>query len=100
MRYERVLVGLHGAAVVLALSAATVWPLPGQAALMVPLGSGDLGTVLRWADRENAPLLALDSASGRVIARIADNHSLLSAIGAGIMPIAARSGGCQPAAPR
>ena len=100
MRYERVLVGLHGAAVVLALSAATVWPRPGQAALMVPLGSGDLGTVLRWADRENAPLLALDSASGRVIARIADNHSLLSAIGAGIMPIAARSGGCQPAAPR
>ncbi len=100
MRSERVLVGLHCAAVVLTLSVATVWPRPGQAALMLPLGTGDLGTVLRWADRENARLLALDSASGRVIARIADNHSLLSAIGSGIVPIAVRAGGCQPAAKR
>lgn len=100
MRSERVLICLHGAAVVLALAAATVWPRPGQAAIMVPLGAGDLGTVLRWADRQNAPLLALDSASGRVIARIADNHSLLSAIGSGIMPIAARARGCQPIAKR
>ncbi len=100
MRSERVLVSLHGAAVVLALSAATVWPLPGQAALMVPLGTGDIRTVLRWADRERAPLLALDSASGRVIARIADNQSLVSAIGAGILPIAARADGCQPAEAR
>ncbi len=100
MRSERVLVGLHGAAVVLALSAATVWPRPGQTALMVPLGAGDLGTVLRWADRQNAPLIVLDSTSGRVIARISDNHSLLSAIGSGIMPIAARAAGCQPVAKR
>ena len=100
MRSERFLICLHGAAVVLALAAATVWPRPGQAAIMVPLGAGDLGTVLRWADRQNAPLLALDSASGRVIARIADNHSLLSAIGSGIMPIAARARGCQPTAKR
>lgn len=100
MRSERALIGLHGAAVVLALSAATVWPRPGQAALMVPLGTGDLGTVLRWADREKAPLLTLDSTNGRVIARIDDNRSLLSAIGSGIVPIAARAGGCQTAAKR
>lgn len=100
MRSERVLVGLHGVAVVLALSAATVWPRPGQAALMVPLGTGDLSTVLRWADRERAPLLELDSASGRVIARITDNRGIVSAIGSGIMPVAARAGECRPSAKR
>ncbi len=100
MRSERVLVGLHAAAVVLALSAAAVWPRPGQAALMVPMRAGDLASVLAWADREGAPLLELDTASGRAIARIADNRSLLSAVRAGIVPVAARENGCQTPAKR
>ena len=100
MRFESALVGLHGTAVILALSAATIWPRPGQTALMVPLGSGNLGTVLSWADHENASLLELDTASGRVIARIADNRSLLRAIGSGILPVAAQADDCQTAAKR
>lgn len=94
MRGDRAIIGLHGAAMLLALAAALVWPRAGQAALMVPLGSSDLATVLRWADTEQAQLLALDPASGRVIARISTNRSLLSAISHGIVPIAARGTGC------
>ncbi len=96
MRAERALVGMHGAAVVLALGAATLLPRAGQAALLVPLATSDLGAVLDWADREGAPLLELDTAKGRVIARMADNHSLLSAVSAGILPVAADTRGCQP----
>lgn len=95
MRADRAVIALHGAGVVLALTAALVWPRPGQAALMVPLAGGDVHGVLEWAASEDARLLTLDSASGRVIARIADNRSLLSALGAGILPVAARAPGCR-----
>ncbi|ASJ90834.1 hypothetical protein [Porphyrobacter sp. CACIAM 03H1] len=95
MRLERALIGLHAAGVVFALVAALAWPRPGQAALLVPLGTGGLRGVLAWADRTGAPLLALDSASGRVIARISDNRSLLHALSQGIVPVAARAPGCR-----
>ena len=95
MRADRLLLGLHGAGVVLALCAALVWPRPGQAALMVPLAGGDVHKVLDWAAQENAALLALDSSSGRVVARITDNRSLIAALGQGIMPLAARAPGCR-----
>lgn len=96
MRSERRLLAFHGAGVVVALVAALAWPRTGQAALMVPLGSGDLGTVLRWADREQADLLALDPASGRVVARVSGDASLLSALGAGILPLATPAPSCRP----
>lgn len=96
MRLERTLLCLHGAGVALALTAALIWPRPGQSALMVPLGSGDLLDVLGWVEREQAPLLALDTASGRAIARITDNRSLLRALGSGILPVAVRAPGCTP----
>jgi len=94
MRADRVLLGVHAAGVTLALTAALVWPRPGQAALLVPLGGGDTRSAIAWAAREDAPLLALDTTRGRIIARIADNASLLRALGAGILPLAARAPGC------
>lgn len=100
MRADRVLLGCHAAGVTLALVAALVWPRPGQAALLVPLADGDARRVIAWADREEAPLLALDTSRGRIIARIADNASLLRALGEGILPIAARAPGCQSGAER
>lgn len=100
MRSERLIVGVHGAGVVLALAAATVWPRPGESALLVPLGDEGLIEVLNWADRENAPLLALDTRTGRVVARITDKSSLLSAIRAGIIPIAARVEACRSEQPQ
>lgn len=96
MRGDRALIGLHAAGVALAGAAALVWPRPGQAALMVPLGPADMGSVLRWADQEQAALMALDTASGRIVVRITDNRSLVSALGAGILPVATRAPGCQP----
>lgn len=95
MRADRRMIALHGSAAVLTLVAALVWPRAGQAALLVPLAGNDLGTVLRWADSQSAPLLALDTTNGRVIARISSNRSLLSAVGSGIVPIAARNPDCR-----
>jgi hypothetical protein len=95
MRSDRALIGLHAVSVALAGAAALVWPRPGQAALMVPIGPADMASVLRWADREKAALMRLDSASGRVVVRITDNRSLVRALGAGIVPVATRAPGCQ-----
>lgn len=89
------MIALQAAGAVLALVAALAWPRAGEAALLVPLGSNDLRTVLRWAHSQSAPLIELDPASGRVVARIASNPGLFSALGAGIVPIAARTRGCQ-----
>jgi hypothetical protein len=96
VRTDRALLAAHASGVVLALGAALFWPRPGQAALIVPVGSDDLAPALQWADREAAPLLELDTARGRVIARVTDNASLLRALGAGLVPIAARAAGCSP----
>lgn len=94
MPLERALIPLHGAGVLFALVAALAWPRPGQAALLVPVGATGLGEVLAWTDRAGTPLLALDSASGRVIARIEDNTSLPDALASGILPIATRAPAC------
>ncbi len=94
MRADCAAVGFQSAAVVIALAAALVWPRPGQAALMVPLGEGGLRRVVDWANAERAPLLALDSTSGRVISRISDNRSLFNAVRAGILPVATRAPDC------
>jgi hypothetical protein len=94
MRADRMLLGVHAAGVTLALTAALVWPRPGQAALLVPLAGGDTRSAIAWAAREDAPLLALDTSRGRIIARITDNASLLRALGEGILPLAARAPGC------
>lgn len=94
MRADRALLGLHAAGVVLALAAALVWPRPGQATLLVPLGGSDTRSVIAWAAREEAPLLGLETSRGRIIARVTDNASLLRALGQGILPLAARAPGC------
>ena len=95
MRADRMLLSIHAAGVTLALAAALVWPRPGQAALLVPLGTGDPRTAIAWASREKAPLLALDTSRGRIIARVTDNASLLRALGDGLLPLAARATGCR-----
>jgi hypothetical protein len=97
---DRALIGLHACALLLAFTAALAWPRSGQAALMVPIGHRDVRAALRWADAEQAPLLALDPARGRVIARLSSNDSVLRALASGLVPVAARAPGCQPQAKR
>lgn len=94
VKTEQAMIAFHGGAVLLSLVAAMVWPRAGQAALMVPLGDRDLGTVLRWADSEQAQVLELDTATGRVIARVSSHHVLVSALASGIMPVAVSARGC------
>lgn len=84
----------------LALTAALAWPRAGGAVLLVPLGAGDVAKIVTWARREGAPLLELDTSRGRAIARIADNRGLFDALRSGILPVAARTTGCQAGARR
>lgn len=95
MRSGRALVGLHGVAAVLALTAATIWPRPGEAALLVPLAGNNFTGTIGWAHREGAALLELDSATGRVIARLPDNRSPLGGVREGVLPLAVRARACQ-----
>lgn len=97
MLAERAMMSLHAGAVLLALTAALVWPRAGQAAVLVPVGSAGLDTALGWAARENAPLLAIDTASGRVVVRLSERGSAASAIASGIIPLASRARGCATA---
>lgn len=96
MRAEGALIALHSGAVLLSLLAALIWPRAGQAALLVPIGGQDLSSALGWVAQERAELLELDSASGRIVARISDSGSTWRAISSGIMPIASRAPGCAP----
>lgn len=94
MPANRLTIGLHACSVVLALAAALACPRPGQAALLVPLGSNGLREAVHWAASHDAALIAIDSANGQATIRLPSNHSLLSALGAGIIPIAARAATC------
>lgn len=94
MRRDTGMFALHACAGGFALVAALLWPRAGEAALLVPVGKQDLASLTRFAAREGAPLLELDSASGRVIARLDDRASPLRALAEGIVPLAADARGC------
>ncbi|MBI1403700.1 MAG: hypothetical protein GC147_10840 [Porphyrobacter sp.] len=91
---ERAFFAGHGCAALLALGAALAWPRVGEAAVLVPLGTGRMSETLAWAEAERAPVLGIDTGRARVIARIPSNHSLWRALARGIVPVAARSPGC------
>lgn len=94
MRSDGALLALHGGAAVFALIAAVAWPRAGEAALLVPVGGQTLPGVLQFAAKHDARLIAIDSAKGRVIARIDDRHSVLAILAAGIVPIGVSTKGC------
>lgn len=94
MRRDSAMIALHACAGGFALVAALLWPRAGEAALLVPVGGQDLASLTRFAAREGAPLIELDSASGRVIARLDDQASPLRALTQGIVPLAASTRGC------
>lgn len=94
MRAEPLMLALHGVGIVLTLVTALVWPRAGQPAVLMSIGGGDRASVLRWTAHEQAQLITFDSSSGRVVARIADHRSLMSAIAAGIIRVATRAPGC------
>lgn len=94
MPANRLTIGLHAGSMALALTAALACPRPGQAALLVPLGSNGLPEAVHWAASHDAALIAIDSVSGQATIRLPSNHSLFSAFRAGIIPIAARAATC------
>lgn len=94
MPSDRALVALHGFAMVLALTAALVWPRTGQPVLLVPIGSAHLVDALAWAEAAQADLLAIQPDRGQLIARAPSHHSLAQALAAGFVPIAVSTQGC------
>ncbi|MEQ8410853.1 MAG: hypothetical protein RIB52_04800 [Erythrobacter sp.] len=92
------MIALHSLALGFALIVALACPRPGAPALLVPLGAGGMGAgmddAIAWVEREDARFLALDTASAQVIARVPDHASLLRALAAGIVPVAADATGC------
>lgn len=94
MPASRFTIGLHASSMALALAAALACPRPGQAALLVPLGDNGLREAVQWAASHDAALIAIDPVNRQATIRLPSNHSLLSALGAGIIPIAARAATC------
>lgn len=94
MRPEHALIGLHLCTLVAVLAIAVFAPRPGAPALLVSAQGDGFARALAWSENERAPLVRLDPASGEVIALIPNNYSLLRALGAGIVPIAADAAGC------
>ncbi|QIQ86614.1 hypothetical protein [Erythrobacter sp.] len=94
MRPEKIMLAGHVAALGFAFATALLCPRPGEAALLLPLHGAGPDAALAWAAREEARFLALDTASGRVVALVPDHGSLLRALAAGIIPIAADGTGC------
>ncbi|NCP14089.1 MAG: hypothetical protein GW858_08005 [Sphingomonadales bacterium] len=94
MRSDVALLTLQGGAAAFALIAAVAWPRAGEAALLMPVGGQELPSVLNFAASHDVRLIAIDSAKGRVIARIDDRHSIFASLAAGIVPIGVSTKGC------
>lgn len=100
------MLAVHWLALGFALLVALACPRPGGPALLVPLGAGGMGAgvedAIAWAGREDARFLALDTRStnggtarpGGIVALVPDHASLLRALAAGLVPIAADTVGC------
>lgn len=94
MQPDRIIIAGHSLALAFAFSVALLCPRPGDPALLVPLGSQGLAGTIAWAEAESLPFVSLDMTSARVVALVPDHGSVLRALGAGIVPIAAEKAGC------
>lgn len=94
MRPDRIMLAGHVAALGFAFVTALLCPRPGEPALLLPLQGDGASATLAWAAREEARFLALDTKTGRVVALVPDHGSLMRALAAGIIPIAADGTGC------
>ncbi|KPP96327.1 hypothetical protein SAMN04515621_0219 [Erythrobacter sp. HL-111] len=98
MRPERIMLAGHSLALGFALAVAAFCPRPGEPALLVPVAAtgadGGLLAALAWARREGTRPLLLDTAGARMVAPVPSHGSLLRALAAGILPIAAGTAGC------
>jgi hypothetical protein len=94
------LVGLHGIAASLALAISVIWPVPGNAAMLVPLGLTGRTQAFVWMSQHDARLLATEAAGERLIVSIPTSLSALSALAHGYLPVAAQAASCEPPASR
>jgi len=94
MRPVRIMLAGHALALFFALAVALFCPRPGAPALLVPVAAGGIAPAFAWAEREGARFLTIDTARDRAVALVPSHGSLLRALAAGIVPIAADSTGC------
>lgn len=84
----------HTLAMGLALAVALLCPRPGAPALLVSVPGGGIGPAIIWAEREGARFVSIDTDKGEVVALLPSHGSLMSALAAGLVPIAADASGC------
>lgn len=100
MRSDALLAGAQGLALAIALALAITWPRAGSPALLVPLGPDGWSRALAWAAREDATILALDERDHRIVVQLEEASSIVTAIGAGLIPLIADAEACRPSTSR
>ena len=86
---------VFGAQVVLAgaaLYAATLWPVTGAGAVLVPVFNQDKAQLWQWMAREDAALISV--VEGTVTVQVPSQSSLWRAMGHGYFPVSATASGC------
>lgn len=84
----------QGALVGLTLLMAVYGPRSGQPAALIPLGAQELNRAFAFAEAERAPLMQVDTNTGRLIIIAPSSGSLLRAVMNGFLPISAGPVGC------
>ncbi|UAB77140.1 hypothetical protein INR77_09900 [Erythrobacter sp. SCSIO 43205] len=86
---------VFGAQAVLASGAlyfATLWPVTGGAAVLVPVFQQDKNQLWQWMRQEDAAMMQVDG--GTVVVQVPSQSSLWRAIGKGFLPVSAKPAVC------
>jgi len=94
MLRDKVIFSAHALGMTGALALAMLWPRPGEAALIAPLGPDGISRTLAWAAHEQAGILALDERARRVVVMLPRASSVSSALRSGLVPIMADARAC------
>jgi hypothetical protein len=76
------------------LAAAIYAPRSGEPTVLIPLAAQPLAQALAFAEAERAPLMRIDSTTGRLVVLAPDTPALLRALASGFVPVAATQAGC------
>lgn len=76
------------------LAAAIYAPRSGEPAVLIPLAAQPVAQAVAFAEAERAPLMQIDSTTGRLVVLAPETPGLLRALARGFVPVAATQAGC------
>ena len=76
------------------LAGAIYAPRSGEPAVLLPLTAQPVAQALAFAEAEGAPLMQIDTASGRLVVLAPETPGLLRALASGFVPVATTQAGC------